>query len=145
MTDQRADGLPVEPVDPRPPVEPEPELPPTDLELAAGIAAVVLAAPAVVRLEPTLATVGSRWLPNRGAVDGVQVSHRGAQVRIDVSVSTSGSVSARETAIDIRERVRQFLADRGLVVGPVEVNVLHIAQVAPPATAAAPPDRVETV
>ena len=141
MADQRADGLPFDPV---PSLDPVPELSPTDLELAAGIAAVVLAAPAVIRLEPTLATVGSRWLPNRGAVDGVQVSHRGAQVRIDVSVSTSGSISARETAIDIRERVRQFLARRGLVVGPVEVNVLHIAPVAPP-PAAAPPDPVETV
>ncbi len=141
MADQRADGLPFDPVTS---LDPVPELSPTDLELAAGIAAVVLAAPAVIRLEPTLATVGSRWLPNRGAVDGVQVSHRGAQVRIDVSVSTSGSISARETAIDIRERVRQFLARRGLVVGPVEVNVLHIATVAPP-PAAAPPDPVETV
>jgi hypothetical protein len=64
--------------------------------------------------------------------------HRGAQVRIEVSVSTSGAVSARETAIDIRDRVRQFLADRGLVVGPVEVNVLQIAT-------SAPPEPIETV
>lgn len=106
--------------------EPEDDLAAGDLDLVRQIAAAVGQLAGVVRLEPTLATLRSRWLPNSDAVDGVRLLRRGWTVDVDLSIAARGPDSARVTAIGVRDLVRTLVSERGLLPGRIEVTVLEV-------------------
>ncbi|HEY5821285.1 MAG TPA: hypothetical protein VIT20_04885 [Propionibacteriaceae bacterium] len=95
-------------------------------ELVRVIADAVRTVPGVVRLEPTLSTVGLRGLYRDRDTDGVQLVNRSGLVEADINVATTTTHQARAVAEAIRTAVNGVIGSAGYAASTTTVNVLTI-------------------
>lgn len=97
-----------------------------DSAVLAALAEGVLAVPGVLRLEPTLSTVGPRLLRHRADTDGISLLRRAGVAEVDVNVTTRGDRTARQVARGVQARISETLDSLGYRHDRVTVSVLSI-------------------